>query len=211
MIVIGVTGYKRTGKSTVCRLLVEHFGFTQYGFADPLRDMARAINPVISLEGAPAHVLDLLRHHAFHVNEWRYADLEHVLGYEVAKDIPDFRRFLQRLGTEGVRATFGPNAWVDALARRVAADGTTRVCISDVRFFSEAAWVQRQGGVIWRTHRPGIGGDDTHASENDVPRLPADLEFVANTIDELAESVFAATLAIARSRWPQLLTPARPT
>lgn len=194
MIVIGVTGFRRSGKNTTTALLAELFGFQQYAFADALRRMALAVDPFMSLHGAPPDVQQAIfaRGSKQGTVEWRYSELIDILGYERAKDVPDFRRFLQRLGTEGIRGTFGPNAWVNALDHRVREEQPARITLSDVRFASEAAWVHAQGGLLWRVVRPGVGGDDPHPSEIEIPNLPADREIIARSIEELERAVVVA-------------------
>lgn len=193
MILIGVTGYRRSGKNSTTSILEHKYGFKQYAFADALRQMAEAINPVISWAEAPAAVLEALSGpYGVQKKEYRYLELLQALGYEKAKEIPDFRRFLQRLGTEGVRDTFGPNAWVDALYRKLVLDSPSKVAINDVRFSSEADFIRRKGGVLWRVIRPGVGGDDPHPSEVEIPSLPATREIVAASLDELERAVIAA-------------------
>lgn len=187
MLLLGVCGFKRAGKSSVASILHKHYAFQPYGFADALRGMARAIDPLISTEGAPAGVVGGCPPHTC-----RYSRLLDSLGYEAAKEIPDFRRFLQRLGTEGVRGTFGPTAWVDALAYRLQQEAPAKVCINDVRFHSEAEWICSQGGTLWRVSRPGVGGEDPHPSEADIPHLPATRDICAGTLDELEAKVRAA-------------------
>lgn len=193
MQIIGVAGFRRCGKNATTQILAEKFGFKQYAFADPLRSMCAAVNPIISVAGAPHAVIDLLWRDLVVTNhEFLYTELLEKLGYELAKDIPDFRRFLQKMGTEGVRNTFGPRAWVDALARRIDTDSPEKVTISDVRFHSEADWVHSRGGLLWRIVRPGHGGDDSHPSEVEIPNLPADREIIATSLDELQRAVIEA-------------------
>lgn len=198
MIVLGVTGFLRSGKNTVTSLLAKHYGFQQYAFADALRKMAAAINPSIDLDGAADVLLNELHAATGRPEEhrykgvWRYADLVQAVGYDRAKDVPDFRLFLQRLGTEGVRGTFGPNAWVDALAHRVRTEQPERVAISDTRYESEAAWIHAQGGKLWRINRPGVGGTDPHPSETTIPLLPANRDITASSLEELERAVLQA-------------------
>lgn len=204
--IIGVTGFRRCGKNSTTSILERLYGFKVYAFADALREIAAAVNPVISLEGTPTALLQkiLLRGSASGVLEWRYTELLEHIGYERAKDIPDFRHFLQRLGTEGIRGVFGPTAWVDALARRVALAHNDRVAISDVRFQSEADWVHSQGGLLWRVVRPGVGGDDPHPSEIEIPHLPADREIIASSLDELERAVINAAEIDLKPNTPSL-------
>ena len=45
--IIGLTGYARSGKDTVASILVEDYGFTRVAFADPIRDLLLKINPIL--------------------------------------------------------------------------------------------------------------------------------------------------------------------
>lgn len=177
--VIGLTGYMRTGKDSVANMLGS-YGYTRLAFADPLREMAYAIDPTICLAEGP--------------NDGRgfstYATLIDEIGYEAAKAIPDVRRFLQRLGTEGVRGVLGESTWVD-LAKARALDITRdggRVVFSDVRFPNEADAVREMGGEVWRTHREGYGGSG-HASETALNAIVPDQHLNAASLQQLGELV----------------------
>lgn len=181
--IIGLCGYMRTGKDSVATLLVEQ-GYTKLAFADPLRDMAYAIDPTIALFGA-SEDLGLAQDELS-----TYAVLIDTLGYEAAKSIPDVRRFLQRLGTEGVRETIGDSTWVDIAKNRayaVTRDGG-KVVFSDVRFPNEADAIRYMGGEVWRTMRPGFGGSG-HASETALDAIVPDRYLEAENLDQLAAAV----------------------
>lgn len=189
MILIGLTGFKRTGKDSSANVLVAEFGFQKVAFADALRTIALRVNPLISCEAAPEDILIELGGPV----ALRYADLIERLGYERAKEIPDFRNFLQRLGTDGIRDCFGKDAWVEALERRLFQERPERVVVPDCRFLNEAKFIRRTG-MLWRVIRPGFGGDDPHPSETEIPTLPVDREITATTLSELQEQVRATWL-----------------
>lgn len=178
-VLIGLTGPRQNGKSTVAALLRQHFGCVTFAFADALREMAFAVNPIISTAGAKWEIVNHLAavKHAsgapsWDLTEFRYDFILQTLGYDKAKEsIPDFRGFLQRLGTEGVRGTFGPDAWVNALALRL---DEPRATIADVRFLSEEEYVHRVGGRVWRILRPSEQHQDSHASEVEMQSIKAD-------------------------------------
>lgn len=101
--IIGLTGRKRSGKSTAARYLVEDHGFTELSFAEPLKRMALAVNPIIGFRSTPDGVQRVY-----------LSDVVHEIGWECAKDeYPEVRRFLQLLGTEGVRDHIGQDTWVN--------------------------------------------------------------------------------------------------
>lgn len=163
--VIGLVGKKRTGKDSTARELAEH-GYTAVSFADPLRDMALAIDPVVGWEGSD---------YPDGGKPIYYSEALALCGYEEAKEAyPEFRRFLQRLGTEGVRETLGTkyglrdligdDLWLVLAEQRIQASDTP-VVITDVRFPNEARLIERYGDTV-RIVRPSLpASTDDHPSE----------------------------------------------
>ncbi len=156
---LGVSGRKRSGKDTLAARLISHHGFTRVSFAEPMRKMLKAQDPIVDWVG------DEVRTDPVHLTE--------VLGpeddWETAKELPEVRRLMQALGTEGGRAILGENVWVDA-AFRVVDEIPGPVVITDVRFPNEADAVERWPGSVTyglfvRVHRPGLPTDDLHPSE----------------------------------------------
>lgn len=180
--IIGLTGRKRSGKSTVARYLVEDHGFTELSFAARLKKMSADVNPLVhyidahnltevdrellarGVEPGPVYLLDALR----------------ALGEEGAKDaIPEVRRFYQRLGTEGVRNHIGADTWVEfaeleiiRVIRENTKDGEVGhadIVFADVRFENEAGLIRDWGGVVIEVYRPSQGDPEPeHSSENGV-------------------------------------------
>lgn len=202
LILIGLTGYKQHGKSTVADRLVEEHGFFRLSFAGPLKAMADRINPVVGINAyqdgdefiaEPIH-LDIAR--VAYPNE---GDLKAAF--------PLYRVFLQRLGTEGLRA-IDDNFWVKLLDEAVGnfynandlAGLDTRIVIDDVRFPNEANFFKALHNeeldlhtAVWQVTRPGSPvPEDTHASEAHVGQLGEERHLKnAGTIDELNELVDA--------------------
>lgn len=179
MIVVGLCGFKRSGKGEVAKILERRAGFVHWGFADALRTIVAAINPTISLLGAPSVVRDALVGAGVRdrFGTSVYNDIIAVVGYDQAKAIPDVRRFLQRLGTEAIRDVFGQNAWVELVARRAERESPSALVLSDLRFVNEYEWIRSQGGIVWRVVRPsGILTErlDTHISETEMIGLAQD-------------------------------------
>ncbi|QDF14200.1 deoxynucleoside monophosphate kinase [Microbacterium phage IAmGroot] len=158
---IGLVGKKRTGKNTAAKHLAR-FGYEEAAFADPLRDMALAIDPVVGWDryvDRPVY----------------YSDALAKYGYEAAKErFPEFRRFLQRLGTEGVREVLGTkyglrdligdDLWIVLAEQRIQASDKPLV-FTDVRFPNEADLIERYGYTV-RIERPDLpASTDDHPSE----------------------------------------------
>lgn len=181
--IIGLTGRKRSGKSTLAHLLMERHGFVELSFAARLKKMAVDVNPLVhyidalsltetdrellanGVEPGPVHLLDALG----------------ALGEERAKDLlPEVRRFYQRLGTEGVRNNLGEDTWVEVVNRQIcgrytayarAGLPTPRIVLADVRFENEADLIRRWGGLVVEVRRPALDAStpaDDHASEAGV-------------------------------------------
>jgi hypothetical protein len=157
--IIGISGFKRSGKDTVAAVLEEK-GFVKIRFADPLKEMLRAIDiPEENIEGA------------------RKDEPMAVLGGRSA------RYAMQTLGTEWGRNTIHPDLWVMIWARR--ARTHQHVVAPDVRFPNEATIIQALGGSVWHVHRTGFTGD-RHESERYIDKLPCNRSLVNDgTIEEL--------------------------
>lgn len=177
---IGFTGLAGSGKNAACDALIED-GFNLLAFADPLREMAEAINPIISWITVEDFSSDTLEHRT-EERAYRYAESLTDWGYGGAKtQFPEFRAFLQRLGTEAGRKVLGENVWVDASMQR--ASEFDNYCWSDVRFLNEAAAIRDRGGFIVRIERPGAGLDGeaaNHASETELASIEPD-HIIQNT------------------------------
>lgn len=154
---IGLVGFARTGKDTVGDYLVQQHGFTRLASADLLRDVLYGANPYISA-----------------VTGARVQDVVDAMGWEYAKTkVPEVRRLLQDLGTEGVRAVLGADTWINETLKRAALIPGP-VVITDTRFPNEAELTRAQGGTIWRIDRPGVGPVNAHASERHIMDIKVD-------------------------------------
>jgi hypothetical protein len=164
--IIGLTGYAQSGKDTVASILVENYGYQRVAFADPIRDLLYATNPMLK-EG------------------YRVKGLVDVYGWDRVKvDYPEARRLLQDLGV-GARKTFGDMFWVKQALRQVNPEGN--YVITDVRYPNEAKAIREYGSSqIWRVRRLGIDPVNSHESESAMDGEKVDQIFVNNgTIDDL--------------------------
>jgi hypothetical protein len=150
--IIGLSGYARTGKDTVADILVEEAGFTRLAFADKLREALYALDPMIQPDGGSL-----------------FCSLQQVIdryGWDGVKETsfgPEVRRLLQRMGTEVGRNLLGENIWVNAATDELNVDGN--YVFTDCRFLNEANHILFLGGEVWRVNRPGVGPMNDHISE----------------------------------------------
>jgi hypothetical protein len=180
-LIIGLTGLAGTGKDTVRGILEHYEGYTGLAFADPLRDM---IGQLLDACGESR---------AWMVNRELKEQPIPALGVS-------YRHLAQTLGTEWGRDMIGSDMWVRIASARIKAmsahaaefDDKPAPCfvISDVRLPNEAAWIQSQGGLVWRVKRWGVDPVRDHASETGVDSLYVDRTIENNgTHNQLVEVV----------------------
>jgi dCMP deaminase len=139
-VVLGLAGYKGSGKDTLAALLAS-YGFRRVAFADPLKLACRAIFGFTAAQvedPAQKEVVD---------PRWGFTP----------------RWAMQRLGTEGVRGSVADDVWVKSFLLR-AAEEPSHVVVTDVRFRNEVDAVRSLGGRVFLVQRAGCTGDG-HASE----------------------------------------------
>lgn len=173
--IIGLSGYARSGKDTVADYLVQNYGFTRMAFADPMKEALRRLNPLITFEGVAGIGL------AWAVEK---------SGWEVVKDeSPEVRGLLQRMGTEVGRNMFGEDFWVDYAIGQ--SWKNENVVFSDVRFRNEAAAIQKNWGENWRINRPGTLAANAHISETELDNYKGFDEVLENSgsLEELYAQV----------------------
>lgn len=167
MEIIGLSGFARSGKDEAAKILVEEYGFVQVAFADKLRDMIYALNPLVRQHWTGSITGESVSHNVF---------LKDVIdkfgwgGYKETVYGDEIRRLLQRLGTEAGRQTLWDSIWIDAALTGLPADA--KVVVSDARFFNEFDAVRERGGYIWRIEREGVGPANDHASELEAVSYP---------------------------------------
>ena len=151
MILLGLHGRKRAGKSTVASYLCEQYGFGEVSFAAPLY---RGLATMIGVD-----IQDLQR------EDLKEQPLE-WLGKSP-------RQMLQTLGTDWGRGMVNEDIWLRIALRAIQRKrgcGMAGVVVSDVRFDNEAEFILKQGGQIWlitRPQKPALA-NDRHASEQGI-------------------------------------------
>ncbi|MEU0860621.1 hypothetical protein ABZ352_35440 [Streptomyces griseofuscus] len=149
---IGIIGRARVGKDTAGEWFVNERGYRRVAFADPLKEAALRLDPII-WEDPCADVTA------------RLAETVRRIGWERAKDaFPEVRRILQELGAaiRGLDEDF----WLrQALKKTVEHnDAGVPVVITDVRYRNEAEALRRAGFHLVYIERPGVP-ELTHESE----------------------------------------------
>lgn len=179
--IIGITGYMRSGKDAAAEVLSHKYGYIRYGFGDTLRTELKQRLPMLLEE-----LCELANEDAKPPEGVQWT-VDQLLRY---KPTPAVRRLMQEYGTD-VRRRDNPNHWVDAWKAGVRDLGMHDpfVVAPDVRFHNEAAVIREMGGVIWRIARPGVGAS-RHQSEQEQIDIQVDATiFNDGTLEELEAQV----------------------
>lgn len=193
--IVGLMGKAGSGKDSFANRLVTRHGYRRLAFADTVKSMAVALDPIIEIDqkkgGHQARLTEVI---------------QTLGGWDGAKQLASVRGYLQELGC-AARDTLGKDVWLRAVADR-AAFIPGPVVVTDVRFHNEADWVQLTGGALVRIERPSLDTRDAHVSENELNARIAnhvvtndgtleDLHRTADFIAEFLTGVSSASLAAA--------------
>ena len=163
MRLIGITGFKGSGKSEIAKYL-ETLGYIRVSFADPLKNMLKAIGLT---------------------DQQLYGDAKHMPSKLLCGETP--RHAMQTLGTEWGRLLIHNELWTNLwweTARPILAGGG-KVVTDDLRFPNEANVLVDKGGQIWRINRHDRIAED-HQSEILIDSIRFDAEYWNDgTIEEL--------------------------
>jgi hypothetical protein len=178
-VLIAFSGRAGSGKSHASTYLAAKYGYTRVKFADPLKDMLRAVGLT------EEHIEGKLKEEP--------CDL-------LCGKTPRFA--MQTLGTEWGRSLIDAGLWGNLWSARVTSllsQGAV-VVTDDVRFSNEAGLIKSMGGIVIGLESPASVAVGNHSSEaidvipniiikND-PSLPGALE---STLDFIIGSVIMAS------------------
>lgn len=168
---IGLCGFKRSGKDTVARGLAEVYGFERFAFADALREEVAALDGISQPDDAQKDVRG--------ANGQSYRDALIARGQARRAQDPDY--------------------WVKALASSIAQPpAPANIVITDCRFPNEIDWIRDTGGQLVWVWRDGIVSNG-HITERDWrPACDIVLHNDWRTPGELAHELMQTLRARAR-------------
>jgi len=142
-LIVGLVGFKSSGKDTVASTLIKHHNFVRDSFAAPLKDScAQIFNwPRELLEGDTEES----RNWREQVDSWWSKKLE----------IPNFtpRLAMQLVGTNAIRNHFHSDIWLLSVLDRMENGENNRIVITDNRFRNEINLIRSKGGLVVRVRR----------------------------------------------------------
>lgn len=164
--IVGLSGKKQSGKSTIANKLALYDNCVRVAFADALKEMCT------NILGVPKSLV--------YGSEDQKNESTHIVGLppgprQYTNRNLTGRELLQVLGTDVMRE-FYPGVWIDALFRRLARFKETytlgtyshTVVVDDVRFINEVEAIQNNGGIVIRLTRESPGCKDLHISEGEL-------------------------------------------
>lgn len=131
--IIAFNGRAESGKDTAAQYLTHMHSFHRIAFADGVRDALYALNPLVCVEQA------ITTHGAIYD---RVATVVDTLGWDTAKQIPDIRALMQRIGTEAGWRIHGEHLWVNLAIKKInELPADHAIVITDLRFPNEIEWL----------------------------------------------------------------------
>ena len=179
--IVGLVGFKHSGKSTVAKYLESKYGFYRHNFKDALIEEIKQNFPDLLREIAKLYTVSTERLNNI---DWPFEEKPTLI-----------RALMQNYGTE-VRRNENVNYWVnkwetalrDMSARRVLPEN---IVTDDVRFLNEAKVIKVWDGIIIRVICTGINDGGSHESETQQTQIVADhtIEVAYGEHDKLQEKI----------------------
>jgi hypothetical protein len=188
VIILGLTGKKRSGKDTVADYLINNYGFTKLSFAEPLKKVCVELFDLsdnqVNGSDKEKEIVD---------SRWGYSarQLMQIIGTELFRNnLPKYMRLGYQLADNPADNSI--NIWVHILHKKIISlqeKGINYFVISDVRFLDEINLIQSLGGYIIKLNRVN-DSNDTHISETELDNTKFEYNIENNgTIDELYKSI----------------------
>ena len=174
-IIIGILGFKQSGKDTIGNFLVEKYNFRKTAFAHNLK---KAVSIIFDI---PEELCFGSEEDKNQLTRVKWSDLQDIEYKDPKIDLQflSVREVLKLFATEVCRAKI-PDIWTKFI--NLSGD---RVVVTDVRFPNEVELIKNNGGVLLEVTRPGTAASN-HASEKKLSDNLIDYS-IANdgTIEEL--------------------------
>lgn len=183
IMLLGLAGPARSGKSSAAVILETQHGFTSFSFAAPIKRIASCLYPswdAWHMEGPGKDQVDMALPHPISPREAFQA-----IGKAMRMVHPDYWVRLTEHELARWRMT-RPDRSIDGLPCAV---------FSDVRYDNEANWIRSLGGTIVHISRAAAPAVREHESELGIQRQPHDIALtndgtIAGLRMRLADIVF---------------------
>lgn len=178
---VGFGGYKESGKDAAADALVATLGFEKDSVSLAIDAAARGVNPIIEYRGG------LPVHYGTYVDKVCGGD------FTLAKENPEVRRFLQKIGALG--RSVRESVWTDRAEERMlqTLHAGGNYALTGVRFPIEIEMVRRNGGLlVWISRPDAEDRSDTDVTENSVGPDDFDVMILNDgTLEQLREKTLS--------------------
>lgn len=173
--IIGLIGGIGSGKTTLTNYIVQNYDFTEYSFAEPLKQIGKIFG---------------------FTQEQLYGTQEQKLEIHSKWGISG-RTFLQKIGTELFRGKLydvipemkgEDTIWIELFKTKYKQEPKNYI-VSDIRFLDEALAIKKLGGILIRLKRTNLedGNEYNHTSEQQINKIQYDY-FIDNDNLSIEES-----------------------
>ncbi len=166
--IVGICGFAGSGKDTVGQYLVSRYGYERIAFADKVREVAKEFDFSIFIDG---------------IGEVSMSDIYSDGELSQFQKHPAVRENLVFIG-QTMRATLGPNVWIEPVLQQIRRRPYQRFVVTDVRQENEANMLRHNfDTTILGVHRPGVVGAETFEASS-VPEIVCDYTIDNNSTEE---------------------------
>lgn len=183
--VIGLGGALRSGKDTAADYLVAEYGYVKLGMSDQLALALYTLNPIILLRTAEEQAL-VGRGQRLHM---RYQEIVDAVGYVKAKELPEVRALLQRLGTDVGRNLIHPNVWADITRRAITEQQRQghNVVLTGVRYPNELDMLHRLYAATVYIDRQDEHSAAARGHSSETSLKPSDFQQVIHNVGTIEQ------------------------
>jgi hypothetical protein len=164
--IIGLTGYKGSGKSEAAKYLEENYKFKRVNFKDELVDTMKR-----GMSGTIAEICKMLDKTDYDGRVWTEERL-------FKEKPPVFRALMQDVGTGLFRNEVDSDHWAHQWVAKVN-ELRGNIVTDDVRFFNELSALTEKNGILIRIVREDITEGGEHQSEKEQEKFIEDFTVVA--------------------------------
>ena len=139
--ILGICGFKSSGKDTIAEYLIQEYGFKRLSFASVLKDI------ISIMFGWPRDKLEGLTKED---REWR-EEIDYWWAKTLKMPLLSPRYVMQYFATDLFRNHFHPDIWVKIVENQL--NNYKNIVISDCRFQNEINMIIGYSGKIIQVHR----------------------------------------------------------
>lgn len=178
--IIGLTGKKNSGKSTIAEYLHSTLSYEEYAFANPLKC---GLIEIFGIKPESVYGTETQKNEIDPFWNISGRELAQVVGSELFRDyLPTLLPQLQ-------------NIWIRRMEKTLMLSLCKFILISDIRYPDEAEFVKSKNGILIRIERGETEQNDQHQSENQ--NILADYIVENNsTIDNLYKKIDSIMLEL---------------